>query len=130
MLTDGVNIIDGFVVNIGVDFEIIVYSNYNKREVLTACLTEIQSYFNIDKWTFNKPINISEVELLLANVEGVMSVPSVKVYNICKSDNGENYSENRYNIDEATVGKMVYPSIDPCVFEVKYPNKDIKGRAL
>ena len=130
MLTDGVNIIDGFIVNIGVDFEIIVYSNYNKREVLAACLTEMQDYFNIDKWTFNKPINISEMELLLANVEGVMSVPSVKVYNICKSDNGENYSENRYNIDEATVGKMVYPSLDPCVFEVKYPNKDIKGRAL
>jgi len=130
MLTDGVNIIDGFIVNIGVDFEIITYSNYNKREVLAACLTEMQDYFNIDKWTFNKPINISEIELLLANIEGVMSVPSVKVYNICKSDNGENYSENRYNIDEATVGKMVYPSLDPCVFEVKYPNKDIKGRAL
>jgi hypothetical protein len=130
MLTDGVNIIDGFIVNIGVDFEIMVYSNYNKREVLAACLTEMQDYFNIDKWTFNKPINISEIELLLANVEGVMSVPSVKVFNICKSENGENYSENRYNIDEATVGKMVYPSLDPCVFEVKYPNKDIKGRAL
>jgi len=25
---------------------------------------------------------------------------------------------------------MVYPSLDPCIFEVKYPNKDIKGRAI
>jgi hypothetical protein len=130
MVTDAVNIIDGFVINIGVDFEIVVYSNYNKREVLTNCLTELQDYFNIDNWTFNKPINISELELILANVDGVMSVPMVKISNICTSDNNENYSPNRYNIDEATKGKIVYPSLDPSIFEVKYPNKDIKGRAL
>jgi hypothetical protein len=128
MLTDAVNIIDGFIVNISVDFEVICYSNYNKREVVANCLTELQSYFEIDKWTFNKPINISEIELILANVEGVMSVPSVKIHNLCGGDG--NYSPNKYNIDEATKGKIVYPSLDPCVFEIKYPNKDIKGRAL
>lgn len=130
MMTDAVNIIDGFVINIGCDFEISVYSNFNKREVIANCLTEIQDYFNIDNWTFNKPINISEIELILANVEGVMSVPSVKIFNICRSDNNENYSPNRYNIDEATKGKIVYPSLDPSIFEVKFPNKDIKGRAI
>lgn len=128
MITDAVNMIDGFVVNIGVDFEIMVYSNYNKREVLAECLAKLQQYFEIDNWTFNKPINISEIELILANIEGVMSVPSVKISNLCGGDG--NYSTNRYNIDEATMGKIVYPSLDPCVFEVKYPNKDIKGRAL
>lgn len=127
MLTDGVNIIDGFVINIGCDFEVICYSNYNKREVLANCLLALQSYFNIDNWAFNKPINISEIELILANIEGVMSVPSVKISNLCCTDN---YSNNSYNIEAATKGKIVYPSLDPCVFEVKYPNKDIKGRAI
>ena len=128
MITDAINMIDGFIVNIGVDFDVICYSNYNKREVVTSCLIQIQDYFNIDNWTFNKPINISELELILANVEGVMSVPSIKISNLCGGDG--NYSSNKYNIDEATRGKIVYPSLDPCVFEVKYPNKDIKGRAL
>jgi hypothetical protein len=128
MLTDAVNIIDGFIVNIGVDFEIICYSNYNKREVLANCLKDLQDYFEIDNWTFNKPINISEIELILANIEGVMSVPYVKINNLCRG--AGNYSANDYNIEEATKGKIVYPSLDPCVFEVKYPNKDIKGRAL
>ena len=127
MLTDGVNIIDGFVINIGCDFEVICYSNYNKREVLANCLVALQSYFNIDNWTFNKPINISEIELILANIEGVMSVPSVNIFNLCCTDN---YSNHSYNIEQATKGKIVYPSLDPCVFEVKYPNKDIKGRAI
>lgn len=128
MITDAVNIIDGFVVNIGIDFEVACYQNYNKREVVANCLVELQDYFNIDNWTFNKPINISEIELILANVEGVMSVPSVKVTNLSGGDG--NYSPNRYNIDEATKGKMIYPSLDPCIFEIKYPNKDIKGRAI
>jgi hypothetical protein len=128
MITDAVNIINGFIINIGLDFEIICYQNYNKNEVLAKCLLEMQSYFNIDNWTFNKPINISEIELILANVEGVMSVPSVKIHNLCGGDG--NYSTNRYNIDQATKGKIVYPSLDPAIFEVKYPNKDIKGRAL
>ena len=128
MMTDAVNIIDGFVVNIGIDFEIACYQNYNKREVLANCLVELQNYFNIDNWTFNKPINISEIELILANVEGVMSVPSVKITNLCGGDG--NYSPNKYNMEQATKGKMVYPSLDPCIFEVKYPNKDIKGRAI
>ena len=128
LMTDAVNIIDGFIVNIGIDFEIVAYQNYNKREVLANCLTKIQEYFEIDKWTFNKTINISEIELILANVDGVMSVPMVKVTNLCGGDG--NYSPNKYNIDEATKGKIIYPSLDPCVFEVKYPNKDIKGRAI
>jgi hypothetical protein len=128
MITDAVNMINGFIINIGCDFEIICYSNFNKREVITNCLTQLQDYFNIDNWPFNKPINISEIELILANVEGVMSVPSVKISNLC-GDAGS-YSPNKYNIDEATKGKIVYPSLDPSIFEVKFPNKDIKGRAL
>jgi hypothetical protein len=128
LMTDSVNLLNGFIVNIGCDFEVICYSNYNKNEVVANCLVELQDYFNIENWTFNKPINISEMELILANVEGVMSVPSVKIYNLCGGDG--NYSTNKYNIDQATKDKMIYPSLDPCVFEVKYPNKDIKGRAL
>jgi hypothetical protein len=126
MLTDGVNIIDGYIINIGVDFEIRVYGGYNKREVLTKCIGELKEYFNIDNWTFNMAINISEIELLLAGVEGVQSVPKCEITNKC---NGS-YSTNSYNISQATKGKMVYPSVDPSVFEIKFPNKDIKGRVV
>ena len=126
MLTDGVNIIDGFIINIGVDFEIRVYGGYNKREVLTRCISELKEYFNIDNWTFNMPINISEVELLIAGVEGVQSVPKCEIVNKCLG----NYSSHSYNILDATKGKMVYPSLDPSVFELKFPNKDIKGRVV
>jgi hypothetical protein len=126
MLTDGVNLLNGFVINIGVDFEIRVYGGYNKREVLVKCIDEITNYFNIDNWTFNMAINLSELELLIAGVEGVQSVPKCEIINKCLGQ----YSSNSYNIAEATKGKMVYPSLDPSVFELKYPAKDIKGRVV
>jgi hypothetical protein len=124
ILTDGVNINDGFVINIGIDFEIIVYGGYNKSEVLAKCILELKDYFSIDNWTFNQTINLSEIELLVSNVEGVSSVPMLKITNKC----GGKYSPNSYNIDSATKDKIVYPSLDPSVFEIKYPDSDIKGR--
>jgi len=126
VLTDGVNLLDGFVINIGVDFEIRVYGGYNTREILLNCQQEIQEFFNIDNWSFNQPINISELELKIANVEGVQSVPKCEIVNKC----GGTYSNVKYNISDATKNKQVYPSLDPSVFELKYPNKDIKGRVV
>jgi len=126
LLTDGVNLLDGFIINIGVDFEIRTYSGYNKREVLVRCIDEITNYFNIDNWTFNMAINLSELELLIAGIEGVQSVPKCEIVNKCLGQ----YSNNSYNIAEATKGKMVYPSLDPSIFEVKFPAKDIKGRVV
>ena len=126
ILTDGVNLIDGFIINIGVNFEIRVYGSYNKREVLLKCIDEISEYFNIDNWSFNMPINISELELIIAGVEGVHSVPKCEIENKCMGA----YSRHSYNIVEATKGKVVYPSLDPSIFEVKYPGKDIKGRVV
>ena len=124
ILTDGVNISDGFVINIGLDFEITTYKNYNKSEVLTNCITELKKYFSMDNWTFNQTINLSEVELLISNVEGVASVPMFEITNKC----GGQYANNSYNITAATKGKIVYPSLDPSVFEIKYPDSDIRGR--
>jgi hypothetical protein len=126
MLTDGINLIDGYVINIGCDFEIRVYGGYNKREVLVKVQQALAKYFNIDNWTFNMAINISEIELLIAGVEGVQSVPKCEIVNKCLGS----YSSHSYNISDATKGKMVYPSLDPSVFEVKFPNKDIKGRVV
>ena len=125
ILTDGVNFSDGFIINIGVNFEVSCYPNFNKSEIVAKCILELKNYFNIDKWTFNQTINLSQLELILANVEGVSSVPMLEIVNKC----GGQYSTNSYNIEAATKNKVVYPSLDPSVFEIKFPDSDIKGRA-
>ena len=126
ILTDGVNIIDGFIINIGVNFDVTVYKNYNSREVVLRCIDELKSVFAIENWQFNQTINLSDVELVLAMVEGVASVQKVEIVNKC----GGAYARNSYDIKGATKNKIIYPSLDPSIFEVKFPDKDIKGRAV
>ena len=130
LITDAVNIIDGFVINVGVNFEITTYTNYNKQEVVLNCIQSITDYFNINNRKIGQPINLSELELEVANVDGVSSVPKIELYNICGDGTDNSYSLYSYDIKEATKNKIVYPSLDPSIFELKFPNKDIKGRAL
>lgn len=126
MLTDAVNMLDGFVINIGINYEITTFVNYNKREVLLKVNNALKDLFDITKWQINQSINLSEIELEIANIDGVSSVQNVEVVNL----SGGNYSKYGYNIKEATRNKIIYPSLDPAIFEIKFPNTDIKGRAL
>ena len=128
IISDSVNIIDGYIINIGVDFKILVYNNFNKKEVLDQCLQKAKEFFNIDKWYFNQPININQFELELAKIEGVQSVAEVKFKNLTQNEG--DYSPHEYNLSEATLNKIIYPSLDPSVFEVKFPDNDIRGAVI
>ena len=124
LLTDAVNIKDAFIVNIGLKYEIITLPNYVSRDVLLACNTVLIDYFNISKWSINQPINISSIYTILDRVKGVQSVEKIYFENKV----GGNYSEYAYDIKGATRGNMLYPSYDPCIFEIKFPEIDIQGR--
>jgi len=124
LLTDAVNIKDAFIVNVAMKYEIITLPNFVSRDVLLACNTVLIDYFNISKWSINQPINISSIYTLLDRVKGVQSVEKIYFENKV----GGNYSEYAYDIKGATRGNIVYPSYDPCIFEIKYPEIDIQGR--
>jgi len=128
MITDAVNINDAFIINIGVNFEIIVRPNYNNRLVLNNCLNTLQSYFQVDNWQINQPIILPEIYSNLDQVEGVQTVQKVEIVN--KAGSNTNYSQYSYDIKGATINNIVYPSLDPSIFEVKFPTTDIQGRVV
>ena len=128
MINDSIRIKDAFIINIGVTFDIIVLPNYNNSEVLTKCINSLADYFNIDKWQINEPIILKDLYILLDKVEGVQTVKNVSVNNLTGLSLG--YSDYAYDVPGATLNDVVYPSIDPMIFEVKYPNQDIKGRVV
>lgn len=124
MLTDAVDIKDAFVVNIGVKFEIVALPSYQSRDVLLACTAKLKEAFSRDKLTINQPINISNLYTLLDRVKGVQTVKKVEITN----KTGARYTQYGYDVNGATKDNVLYPSFDPCCFEVKYPNQDIEGR--
>lgn len=126
MLTDSINIRDAYVINIGVKFDIIPLPNYNANEVLLKAIQAVKDYFSIDRWQISQPIIVSDVYNLLFNVDGVQSVSTLKVTNL--NDSALGYSTVVYDVNAATRNGIIYPSLDPAIFEVKFPNTDIQGR--
>jgi len=128
MVNDSVNIKDGFIINIGVNFSIIILPNYNSNEVLSKCIIALKDYFAIDKWAINQPIILRNIYILLDAIEGVQTVQNITINNLVGENLG--YSKYAYSIPAATANNVIYPSLDPSIFEVKYPNSDIQGRVV
>ena len=125
ILTDAINIKDAYVINIGIDYKISVLPNFNSNEVLLKCTSQLKEYFDIDRWQINQPILESDVFTVIANVKGVQSVRELAIKNLYDADLG--YSGNNYDLKTATKSGVIYPALDPSIFEIKYPNQDIRG---
>ena len=82
ILTDKINIIDGYIINLGLDFKITVFNGFNKRDVLNNCIQSIKNYLNIDNMSFNQPINLSQLTFEIMKNEGVQSVIELKIKNL------------------------------------------------
>jgi hypothetical protein len=129
MLTDDVNILDAFIINIGVQFNISVLRNYNVNDVLARSIGTVQDFFDTSKWNINQPIILADLSYNIGLVDGVQTVGSVRIFNKYEFRDGTGYQPYRYNIDEAIINGVIYPSLDPSIFELKYPTTDIIGTA-
>jgi hypothetical protein len=128
MIGDNIEIRDAFVINIGIDFEIIVLPEYNNSDVLLSCISSLQIYFDTSKWQLNQPIMIRDLYILLDKIKGVQTIKNIAISNKAGTTTG--YSQYAYDIASATQNQVIYPSLDPSIFEVKYPNNDIKGKVV
>ena len=138
ILTDAINLKNAYVVNIGVKFAIITQRGYNKSEVLFNCVQAVKKHFDVSKWQINQPIVLSDIAYEISLVDGVASVVPPKDNNpdkqliviTNKATTSSGYSGNVYDIESATRDGVIYPSLDPSIFEVKYPNQDILGKVV
>ena len=128
MLTDTILLKPAYIINIQANFSIITRPNYTSRAVLEACITALKAYFNRGNWQVNQPIILSEIYSLLDQIAGVQTVQRVTINNIAGTTSG--YSQYSYDISAATLNGVIYPSLDPSIFEVKYPDIDIQGRVV
>jgi len=124
MATDAINIKNAFTINIGVEFDIISIPQVSNRQAINSCINALKEYFSIDKWSIGQPIVIADIYSLLLKVREVQSVQNIKIIN----KQGGTYSQYGYDIVAATRNNIVYPSLDPSIFEIKYMDDDIKGR--
>jgi len=134
MMTDAIQIKDAWICNIGIDFAIFTKKGFNKNEVLLNCVDKLKKYFHNDNWQINQPIILADVLNEIIDADGVRTVvkPQEGRDELIKVTNkwGTVYSNNIYDIQGSTYNGVVYPPVDPTMFEVKYPDIDIRGRVL
>ena len=128
MINDSIKIKDAYIINITCEFDIIVLPNFNNNQVILDCINSLTTYFNIDNWNINQPILLKDLSILLDKVEGVQTVTNILIKNISGVTKG--YSNYSYDLSAATNNGIIYPSVDPMIFELKYSQSDIIGRVV
>lgn len=151
VIGDWVDIVDARVVNIQVEFTILA-DKKNKQAILIECLNKLRDYFNINNWQIAQPIFVSNVLTQLQEINGVVNVVDLKIYNIFGLGNdskdpisGRTYAPfetGRYrNNNNTPVNaannkfEMLKPnnivlSYPDQIFEVKFTDSDIIGKAI
>ena len=138
VLTDAINLKDAYIINIGVKFNIIVKRGFNKNDVLFRAIQKVKQFFSTDKWQINQPIILSDLAYQISLVDGVVSLVPPETNNPNKDliliENkhlvANGYSGNVYDINSSSKDGVIYPSLDPSIFELKFPNTDIEGRVV
>ena len=138
LATDAVNIKDAYIINIAVNFAILTKNGFNKNDVLLRCVASVKDFFDIDRWQIGQPIILSDIAYELSLVDGVASVVAptdnnpekLPIFIENRYKPGDGYSGNYYDIKSSLIDGVLYPALDPSIFEVKYPNADIKGKVV
>jgi hypothetical protein len=128
MMTDAVNLKPAYIINIGCNFDIVIRPNYTSQDVVARCILSLQSFFNVSNWQINQPILLGDIYSLLDTIEGVQTVKDIRIVN--KTGIADGYSRYSYDIQAGLLNGVIYPSLDPSIFELKYPNTDIQGRVV
>ncbi len=124
MLTDAINIKDASILNFQVEFNISVKPGFNNEQTLLSCINTLKRFFSIDNLQINQPIIEGDVSSILYGIEGVQNVTKLEFVNKF----GGIYSQFKYNFVAAKRNGIIYPPVDPSIFELKYPNNDLIGR--
>jgi len=124
MINDTVDILDGKVINYGINFEVVADVDVNKFELLDECVVKIkEKILNVQK-EIGEAVYITDVYKLLNSVPGVNDTLNVELV----SKTGGLYSAVRYDISSNLSNDGRYLRIPQnMVAEVLFPDDDISG---
>ncbi len=139
MINDFIEINDGKFINIEVQADLFIDKTYNGSEVKLNAISKIQEFFDTDNWQMNQHIYVSQLTDILREVPGVINVVDVRFYNLeygpyssvlCDQALGETTQDVNLGVYKTQIlllDNAIY-STPLSMFEVRYPEKDIKVR--
>ncbi len=129
MISDAIDIVDARIVNIKLTYEVTVDLAMNKKTVLQLVNTKLRKFFNVKNFHIDQPIVLSDIDNLIYNTNGVVSVNSVRVENVNNLVDGRMYSEIYHDLQNFTHRGVIIPPPGG-IYELKYSDDDILGKAV
>jgi hypothetical protein len=131
MINDFVEIESGEVIDLGLEIDVVIDRNEIESEVIKSIIQKSISYFVIEKRKMGDPLFTGELLKEIGTVSGVVNVVDVRVYN---KVNGEySQAEVAQSYKDVTTKEILQADMtiymkSNQIFQIRFPNKDIKVR--
>lgn len=126
MINDSIDILDGKIVNYGIQFVALGVPGVSKYDILAQAIEQLKDDFMILP-EFGEPMMISSIYNSLRKVTNILDIKSV---DIVPKINGV-YSSSTFNFNNNMSKDERYIKVPlNVVMELKYPDVDIKGTIL
>jgi hypothetical protein len=129
LISDAIDILDARVINLICQFDVVIDPSLNRNVVLQQVLVKLRNTFNIKNFQIDQPIIISDVLNSIFSVNGILSVDKVEFRNIQDTVNNRQYSSSTFDVSSNTKKGVIIPP-QGGIFEIRYPDVDIIGRAI
>lgn len=129
MISDAIDVMDARVIDLTVTFEVVVDPALNRSVVLQNVLKQLQTFFNIKNFNIDQPIVIDDVKGVIFSIAGIISISALKFQNVVGSVGTRTYSTETHDVPANTKRGIIIPPPGG-IFEIRYPDVDIVGRAV
>lgn len=153
-INDYIEVKSGRIYNIGFSVDVFIDKSYNSANVVSSIINKIKDYMDVEKHDMGEDIFIGDLEKEITLIDGVLSLISLRVYNIYSQNSG-NYSTDKapypmlneqvdckttnlpffnvsdgsqsYPIDLDAIDRVLYTDYNS-MFEILNPTNDIQIR--
>lgn len=129
MISDAVDILDAGIINLELYFQVLLDPSLNKSIILQNIIADLIAQFAVTKFHIGQPIVMSDIVSTIFSRQGVIAVDKVRFNNLYGSINNREYSPVIYNPEMNTRNSVMYP-LEGTIFEIKYPDVNIIGKAV
>jgi hypothetical protein len=129
LISDAIDILDARIINFRVKFTVFINPNSNKSSTIQSVVARVSDVMNIKNFQIDQPIIISDIQNVIINTPGVLTLVDIKIESLNGTIQDRNYSSVTHNVKQYTRKGIIYGP-PGSIFEMRYPQYDIVGTAL
>lgn len=130
MISDAIDILDGRIINLQINYDITIDPTYNRQQVLQNVQSRLIGYFNVGNFQMDQPLIVDDIRNIIYNNVGVMAVRGIVITNVSGIVGSRQYSSVSYDVNTNLINNSILIPPPGGIFEIKYNSYDLVGRSV